>query len=71
MPVKSHRKVSELVVPRPLQQVDLIAGEWNSSDFLKYCHADKLSVSALLDVVLADDPEDEQFGINGDLWRTS
>ena len=34
----------------------LIAGEWKSSAFLKYCQADDLSVSALLNVVLADDP---------------
>ena len=37
----------------------LIAGEWKSSAFLKYCQADDLSVSALLNVVFADDLEDE------------
>ena len=49
----------------------LLAWEWKSSAFLKYCQAADLSVSALLHVVFADDPEDEQFGIDGDLWHTS
>ena len=40
-----------------------------SSAFLKYCQSDNLSVSALLNVVFADDLEDEQFGIDGDLWH--
>ena len=37
----------------------LTAGEWKSSAFLRYCQADNLSVSALLNVVLADDLEGE------------
>ena len=41
----------------------LIAGEWKSSAFLEYCQANDLSESALLDVVLEDDPEDDLFGI--------
>ena len=37
----------------------LIAQEWKSSAFLRYCQADDLSVSALLNVVLEDDHDDE------------
>ena len=37
----------------------LVAGEWKSCAFLKYCQADGLSVPALLTVVLEDDPGDD------------
>ena len=36
----------------------LTAGEWKSSAFLRYCQADDLSVSALLNVVLEDNHDD-------------
>ena len=69
-------KFQKLVVPRPLQPVDtplgiLTASEWKSFAFLQYCQADGFSVSALLNVVLEDDLEDDSFGIDADLWRTS
>ena len=42
-----------------------IAGEWKSFAFLRYCQADDLSVSALLDVVFEDDHDDEYPGVDG------
>ena len=56
--------LSRRFVPRLVRPVDTPA-------CLKYCQADNLSVSTLLNVVLADDPEDEKIGIDGDLWHTS
>ena len=49
----------------------LIAGEWKPSAFPKYCRADDLSASALLNVVLENDLEHDSFGIDGDLWHAS
>ena len=37
--------------------VILAAGEWKSSAFLQYCQADEISVSALLEVVCAEDED--------------
>ena len=35
--------------------VILAAGEWKSSAFLRYCQADEISVSAVLEVMCAED----------------
>ena len=56
--VKAGRATSLAASGHSIDEI-LIAGEWKSSAFLKYCQADDLSVSTLLHVVLADDPEDE------------
>ena len=37
--------------------VILAAGEWKSSAFLWYCQADEISVSAVLEVVCAEDED--------------
>ena len=37
--------------------VILAAGEWKSSAFLRYCQADEISVSAVLEVVCAEDED--------------
>ena len=35
----------------------LAAGEWKSSTFLQYCHANEVSISAVLDVVCTEDED--------------
>ena len=49
----------------------LIAGEWKSSAFLRYCQADDLSVSAFWKVVLEDDHDDGYLGIGGVVTRVA
>ena len=50
--VKAGRATSLAAAGSPIGVI-LAAGEWKSSAFLRYCQADEISVSAVLEVVCA------------------
>ena len=50
--VKTGRATSLVAAGSPIGVI-LAAGEWKSSAFLRYCQADEISVSAVLEVVCA------------------
>ena len=55
-PFRAGRATS-LAAAGPPIGVILAAGEWKSSAFLRYCQADEVSVSAVLEVVCAEDED--------------
>ena len=50
-------RATSLAAAGSLIGVILAAGEWKSSAFLRYCQADEISVSAVLEVVCAEDED--------------
>ena len=53
---KAGRATSLAAAGSPIGVI-LTAGEWKSSAFLPYCQADEVSVSAVLEVVCAEDED--------------
>ena len=55
---RAGRATSLAAAGSPLGVI-LAAGEWRSAAFLRYCHADELSVTSMIEVACEDDDDED------------